>query len=271
MIPKRAIVIGSGASILQGRDSTSAIAVWDKIQDELTIGINWCFKYFVPTVSLFGDYHFYLKEKENLSELPLVFGMQDAYYTRAKVSDKINTEIFHLHDNIYMLPNRVPEMIDGVKTEYFGADAWKKGFYSRYLSGILGINLTIALGCTEIYLLGFDGCATNGKTHFYQGEFNASHVSEEGRERSGVGQKKDGTYKTSVYNQNFSLKYEPFKNEKAKIYNVSPNSKLTTFNKINYDEFYDRLDETNLNQSILRNDILDIYKSHYMEKSNVND
>jgi len=265
MIPKRAIVIGSGASILDGKTSTSEIKVWDKIQSELTIGINWCFMYFIPTISLFGDYHFYIKEIERLSKLPLVFGMQDAYYTRSKVSEKINTETFHLHDNIYMLPNRMPEETEDGKKEYFGVDAWKKGFYSRYLSGILGINLAVALGCTEIYLLGFDGCATNGKTHFYQGEFKACHVSEEGKERSGVGLKADGKYKTSVYNQNFGLKFEPFKNDKAQIYNVSEQSNLHVFPKISYDTLYSKLDETNLNQSVLRKNILTLYKSHYME------
>ena len=264
MIPKRAIVIGSGASILNGTDSASCITVWDKIQNELTIGINWCFKYFIPTVSLFGDYHFYLKEKDELTKLPLVFGMQDAYYTRAKVSDKINTETFHLHDNIYMLPNRIPEQTENGRREYFGKDAWVKGFYSRYLSGILGINLAVALGCLDIYLLGFDGCATNGKTHFYQGEFTACHVSEDGKERSGVGQKNDGTYNTSVYNQNFSDKFEPLKNEKINIYNVSPDSKLTTFPKISYNEFYNSMTPACNLQEWLREDILDIYKSHYM-------
>jgi len=268
MITKRAFIIGSGASIREGKwdISPNNLPLWSALKDELTIGINWCYKYFNPTVSLYGDYEFYITEKDALRKLPLVFGMQDPYFGRSlKVPDW--NKLYHLENNIYLLPNRTEQTVDGVKTLYHGVDAWKYGFYSRYLSGILGLNLAIALGCTDIYLLGFDCNATDGRTHFYQDSFMASHKSESGTEVCGVGHKENGQYKTSVYNQNFNEKYEPFKKElnKINITNVSMNSGITIFPKMSYDEFYDNIAHMiqGKSQSELREEILNKYKGHY--------
>ena len=268
MIAKRAFIIGSGASIREGNYDISPhnLPLWIALKDELTIGINWAYRYFNPTVSLYGDYEFFIAEKENLRKLPLVFGMQDPYFGRSlKIPDW--TKLYHLENNIYLLPNRTEQIVDGVKTLYHGIDAWKYGFYSRYLSGILGLNLAIALGCTDIYLLGMDCCSTDGKTHFYQDDFKAVHKTESGTKVCDVGYKENGQYRTSVYNQNFNEKYEPFKKEldRVKIINVSENSGITIFPKMCYDEFYDYVCHWTQykTQDELRGEILTKYKGYY--------
>ena len=261
MITKRGVVVGSGASIRQGKWDIPihSLPVWSAIQNELSIGINWCYKYFNPTVTLFGDFEFYRAEFENLRKLPLAFGMQDAYWGKTL---KVRwPELYHLEDNIYLLPNR----LDG---KYWGTDAWKYGFYDRWLSGILGINLAVALGCTEIYLLGFDCCSTEGRTHFYQDEFKAVHRSQNDKDVSGVGFSRSGNYKTNLYNQDFDEKFFPFKKEleRIEILNVSKNSGITVFPKIGYSEFYDRLLKGEVQekpQDKLRDEILNIYKESY--------
>ena len=269
MVSKRAIVIGSGASIREGNwhIAPENLPLWGAVYDELTIGINWCYKYFVPTVSLYGDYEFYLAEKEALAKLPLAFGMQDPYFGRSLKIDWMKQ--YHVENNLYLLPNRTTRKDENNNDVlYHGVDAWKYGFYDRYLSGILGINLAIALGCTEIYLLGFDCNATEGRTHFYQDEYMPHHKSETGKEVCGVGYREDGKYKTSNYNQNFNEKYLPFVKEldKVEIVNVSENSGITVFPKINYSEFYSRLLEGLCqikSQLQLRSEILNKYKEHY--------
>lgn len=268
MIAKRAIVIGSGNSIRCGDNNISAsdLPIWKKLNGFFTIGINWCFKYYIPTVELYGDYKFYLAEKENLEKLPLVFGMQDGYYMR-KFKKKW-TELFYLNNNIYLLPNRKINIKNGQEIECHGINAWEKGFYSRYLSGILGINLAIALGCKEIFLLGFDATEIDGRTHFYQNEFNAYNKDEYGKEKTGVGKNTEGRYNTNVYNMNKNVnkKFEPFLIEKdIKFYNVSPESKITVFPKISYNEFYDKIkDDEKTSQDYYRYKLKSIYYEKYM-------
>jgi len=267
MITKRAFIIGSGASIREGNYDISPhnLPLWTALKDELTIGINWVYRYFNPTISLYGDYEFYIAEKENLRKLPLAFGMQDPYFGRSLKIEWLKQ--YHVENNIYLLPNRTEQIVDGVKTLYHGINAWKHGFYSRYLSGILGLNLAIALGCTDIYLLGMDCCSIDGRTHFYQDDFKAEHVSEGGTKVCGIGYKKNGQYKTDVYNQNFNEKYEPFKKElnRINITNVSMESGITMFPKMGYDEFYDNANHwiQEKSQSKLRSEILTKYKGHY--------
>jgi len=268
MISKRAFIIGSGASIREGQweIDPKSLPLWTALENELTIGINWVYKYFNATVNLYGDHEFYTTEKNDVRKMLLAFGMQDPYFSRSLKIPNWD-RIYHLENNIYLLKNRIERIVDGVETLYHGVDAWEYGFYSRYLSGILGLNLAIALGCTEIYLLGFDCNATEGRTHFYQDIFKPEHQSESGRKICGVGYRKDGNYQTNVYNQNYNEKYLPFKKEleRIKIINVSKKSGITIFPKMGYDEFYDHASHwiQEKSQSKLRDEILNKYKEHY--------
>lgn len=263
MIAKRAIIIAGGNSIRQGElCKAKDLSLWQNIQNEFTIGLNFAYKFFTPTVLLYKDYKFYIAEKDGLSKLPLVFGMQDSFYSREKLVNTDWNQTYYLSNNIYLLRNRIKEG----NVIYHSLQGWEKGFYG-ILAGILAIHLAICCGCEEIYLLGQDCCAIDGKTHFYEGEIDAVNKDIDGKEKSGVGFNENGKYKTSIYNQNFNEKFEPFKQElnRIKIYNVSPESKITIFPKISYKEFYEKIktNKQTKHQMYLRYKLLNLYDEKY--------
>lgn len=107
------------------------------------------------------------------------------------------------------------------------------------LSGILALYIGIKLEVKEIYLLGFDYSKQNNRTHFYQGDIK----------HRGIGQ--DQYYNRGFENRDF----DKFKNTKTKIYNVSPNSKINSFSKINYAKFFKKLNDNKYNQKELVKEI----------------
>ena len=107
------------------------------------------------------------------------------------------------------------------------------------LSGILALYIGVKLRVKEIYLLGFDYSKQKKKTHFYQGEIH----------HRGIGQ--DQYYNRGFENRDFSI----FKNTNSKIYNVSLESKINTFPKISYLQFFKQLDDSKYNQKGLVKEI----------------
>ena len=108
------------------------------------------------------------------------------------------------------------------------------------LSGILALHIGLLLEPKEIFLLGYDYKAINHHTHFYQGAI--SH--------RGIG-------KTKYYDINGHAQrdFEQFKNSKIKIWNVSPDSRINIFEKINYQTFFKKLDKVLVNQNEIRKEI----------------
>ena len=269
---KRATICAGGASIRQGMWNTPVkqLPLWDKIKDEFTIGINWDFKFHNSTVELYGDYEFYIAEKDNLEKLPLVLAPQDGFYGRERERQHNRTEwtnIYHYSHDIYLLKNRIIEQVDGKQIVYHEMDGWKKGFYRGILTGSLAIHLAILLGYTEIYLLGFDGNSINGKTHYYEDEFIGFSKKESGRKKTGIGFDKNGNFNTSYYQQDINESFEVFLKslDKVKIINVSPDSKISLFPKISYEKFYKRLENKQnlISQDNLRHDIKKVYYEKY--------
>lgn len=252
----RCIIIGSGNSIRQGdyTSFTKDLPIWDLIKDEYTIGINWSKNYFDSTILLYTDYNFWQQEKDSLRKIPLVIGSQDAFY--GKQVKKHWCQLYKF-ENIYLLP--------GSRT-YKGFDSWRLGFYTRRLTGIYAISLSIALGFTEIYLLGMDCTVIDGRTHFYEGDNGVGIKRINGKIETGVGIDSKGRYKTSIYNnKNINENFECFKNTPVKIYNVSPESKITVFPKYNYEEFQNLLktDHIKINQQEKRNEFISLHKEYY--------
>lgn len=252
----RCIIIGSGNSIRRGdyKTRTADLPIWNLIKDEYTIGINWSKNYFDSTILLYTDYQFWQQEKESLEKLPLVISSQDGFY--GKELNKPFKQIYKFK-NIYLLP---------FNSTYAGFDSWKKGFYSRKLSGLFAISLAINLGFKEIYLLGMDCCAIDNRTHFYQGDSNAGIKNINNIISTGVGLDSNGQYKTSIYNnKNINSNYEPFLNEDINIYNVSPESKITIFQKINYSkfEFLLKTNPIKINQQEKREEFISLHKEYY--------
>jgi hypothetical protein len=240
------VLIGSGNSIRQGDNQSSPqnLEVWNKLINIPTLSINWGYRFIQSTIAMYGDYQFYIAEKKQLDNHPLIIGKQDGYYKRK--------ESVELGKNVTLLPTA---------NVWYGQDSWKKGIYCSMLTGIAAVTLAYLLGFKRIFLLGADGCEIDGRTHFYQGEPNIGvTLTAMGEENTGIGKNKEGRYRTSPYNSEKELNdwYAPLLNipTDVKIFNVSPQSKLYAFTKLNYDEFYAMIkDESSFNQDELRNEI----------------
>lgn len=260
----RCCIVGSGFSVREGLWNTkiNQLPIWNAINNEFTIGLNWSFKWFNSTVLMYSDYQFYFTEKNNLKNVPLILGKKDGAYLR---KDSLGVD-----DNVVLLKEceRKQKLIYreneiGLHPHYWGKDAWSKGWYSSQLIGIKALNLAIALGVKEIYLLGFDaGSDLQDRTHFYS-DTEAGKYVWNGSKHSGVGKNNRGYYKTGNYNKLEELNkfwFQPFEKELEQgiqIYNVSLNSKIDTFPKISYENFYHKLKihTNNVNHERIRNTI----------------
>jgi len=196
---------------------------------------------------MYSDYSWYVtqRKKLNLGHVPLILGKKDGYYNR-KNSKKLGDNVILLKECESKKKLIWGQKKEGVHPHYWGKEAWNRGFFSSQLIGLKALNLTIACGCNEIYLLGFDACEINGHTHFYDDTDIGSYVWS-GQKHSGVGRKHNGMYNTGNYNKIDELNnywFKPFEQElqnRIKIYNVSLNSKIDNFPKISYEQFYNQL------------------------------
>lgn len=199
-----------------------------------SIGMNYFYKYGGKTTfTTSSDWQFYLDNKNTLALLDLI------------VCVKHGQLLKEVWDNTVLLP---------FTHKYYGVDSWSKGFYSSHLVSLFSLTLAIALGFKEIYLLGSDCCEVNGKTHFYQDVVDLKRKSKASPARPqfrGVG-KQGGNYNSSPYNNVKELNekwFKPYLSEKdVKIYNVSPESKISIFPKIDYEEFYKRVENNKVYQ-----------------------
>jgi len=258
----KAIILGGGASIRQNLWSVpiEELPVWNNIKNCFTIGTNFVYKYFTPTVLMYSDYQFYASQKDKLKNIPLIIGTEDGAYNR-KDGPRIDDNVI-----LFKVCKGKKKLIWGQREEgthphYWGKDAWSKGFYTSQLIGLKALNLAIALNCDEIYLLGMDACEITGHTHFY-GDTTTGNYVYDGQKHCGVGKHNNGKYKTGNYNKIDELNnvwYEPFKQELdngVKIYNVSRDSKINVFPKISYNTFYKKiLNDKPVDQTKIRSEI----------------
>ncbi|MBN1467706.1 MAG: hypothetical protein JW924_03190 [Fusobacteriaceae bacterium] len=233
MIPKSVIIIGGGSSIQEGISK----GLWQKLEGKFTIGCNYSYRHFLPTMVAFVDRPFFHERKQELLELPLVVGKAH--------NDIVEEKQKKGYDNLLLL---------GTTNAYFGRDAIKKNrVYTSSLVGLFTMTISVALGVTEFYLLGYDWTIkTSTKkderdrimTHYYQADKSLNH--------RGIGK----TNYYSSHKADDSFKYYA-KDKTLTIYNVSLLSNIDCFPKISYDEFFERLakNSQNYNQEELRNEI----------------
>lgn len=218
MKPKQLIVIGGGSSIKEALSKN----LWSKLEGKFTFGLNYSFNFTSSTIQLYVDKEFYRKELSKLAKLPLVIGK---YHTSLDKIALPNTIMVHT-------PNQYQRDL-------------KKGIYKASLVGIFAVSLGIhLLDEGTIFLLGFDfGDIGKDKdnrplTHFYQGNLNHRGIGKINYYRSKNRANKDfGVYKEE---------------KKVKIYNLSLNSRIPTFEKITYNKFFELLDDKQYNQDELR-------------------
>lgn len=220
--PKQAVIIGGGFS----KAELIKKGLWERIKNKFTCCINYDYRYFPnPTFLTFVDIDFYKDELNKLKSLPLIIGKYHKNLEKIK------------HPNTYML-----QVNDSKYTRNLS-----EGVYKSSLAGLFSLSLMIYLLTNgTVFLIGFDQGNINGKkdsknrwiTHSYQGEINHRGIA------------KINYYNTKGRADN---DFAPFAEEKKiKIYNVSPDSRINTFKKINYDEFFKKLDGNTFDQISLR-------------------
>ena len=215
----RVIIIGSGYSAKEGIDK----GLFDKLKDEYTFILNYAYKYICGSIYCFVDAIFYHEQKDNFKYLPLIVGCK-AEDLKQYLKDR---------ENLILLPRN---------NKFCGKDSWVQGFYSPALVGIFSLTLAVACGFKEVYLIGYDFCGTKDpkdgviKTHWYQ-DYPGATI------HRGVGVNKHGHYRTSTYQSNPKKFFDKYIDlPETKIYNVSTNSRIESFPKLTWEEFFARLD-----------------------------
>jgi hypothetical protein len=233
------IILGGGLSVKEGQEK----GLFQKIENNFVIGINFAFNFFNPTFTCFADpISFYKTYYNEIKDLPLIVGR-----TAPDIGVKPHP------NTIFLKPATIYNR------------NLSNGLYHPFLSGIMALSLAIyLLDVGKIWLLGFDnGKITNDReqvditkvknksviisqggkylrnySHWYQGKL----------EHRGIG-KIQFYHSDNKVNKLFSV----FKNEaKCSIVNVSPNSNLTIFPKISYDEMFSQLNNETHHQDELR-------------------
>lgn len=221
VIPKEAIIIGGGASISEG----VSLGLASKLENKCVIALNYAYKYFPHTMLVFIDKEFYKTSNitrnpdiyNELKSEPLIVGTHHPEIQKA------------LHANTIIVTQ---------SSEHARGKSLEKGFYSGALCGIFALSLVTFLLNYEgiIYLLGYDWTKLSKDTHFYN---DIKH--------RGIG------YSNYYQTHDADNYFRAFKNEsKLKIYNVSLNSNIESFEKIPYEYMFTLLNDTSYNQDELR-------------------
>lgn len=260
MHPTELIICGGGYSIKEGL----SLGLKDKMKDKFVISLNQTIKEFPNSTMLsFVDCKsFYQKYKNELTNYPFIVGK----YSPELVKEKLkNTVLF----------NTVETYDRTLKT----------GIYSGYLAGLFALSLGIyLLDEGNIYLLGFDGgylptketsltlpFLSNGKlqnlpvedvTTKFKNEKEAPNIIRQGDKlyrvishfyQGNIEHRGVGKIEFYVKNDKVNRVFTPFKEEtKCKIFNVSPNSNLNVFTKIDYGTMFSQMDNMIFNQNELR-------------------
>lgn len=177
----RCFILASGSS-LEGFD-------FHRLDNEITIGINYIFKYYTPTILHWQDGDVYNKNNHK----PIIDGLDCI-----KIS---KPECLYGTEGVYGIP---------IAETFNGSEGLSKGLYHRYLTGLTALSLAIALGFKPVYLLGYDCRFNNGQGHFYSKNFRHK------------GDSREHVFKNSVQ------RFDVFKSIDY-IYNCSPVSLLTIF------------------------------------------
>lgn len=240
---KRITIIGGGSSVRQNQwdNPVASLPLWNLLKDEATISINYVFRYLEPTIACFHDETFYRSNLNELSKVPLIIG---AYARNVEAVLMPNTYLVKIRSD--WAPNQ-----------------WETAFYGSNLCGVLALSLAINLGYTEIYLLGYDFCSDkDGRTHFYQDEVDLSErdCNHQPKYR-GIGFRDDGNgnkiYKCTNYQNNPDKYFKPFENYKDISITLVGESKINTFPKMDYNNYFEQLKKypQAINQSYTRDEI----------------
>lgn len=210
---KSCIVIGGGASVEEGIN----LGLWDKIKEQEIWSINFAFMTmpFLPKRELWIDTSFF---RNNLTQLENLYKQGVSCHTKKNNKYALITEI-----NTYDTSRNRNEALSSNKI-FVG---------SMGLSGFFALSLACKEEYNLVYILGYDFGKIENKdiTHYYQNKLNIIS---------------SGVNKPELYLNNNQVKkeveeFDYYLNYKTKIVNVSPKSKINCFEKIDYPEFFRRL------------------------------
>jgi hypothetical protein len=217
------IIIGGGNSIKKGL----SIGLRERLIGKCVITCNYAYKHFDHTFLAFCDRNFYKPQDSNnpdiyeeLKTLPLIVGINDN-----------GIEEFKL-DNTILLDKK----------------------YRVNLTGMFALRLaTMLMEEGTIYLLGFDWDRRTGlperDSKYNPYSDNTIHYYDDIKHR-GMG------YVGYYENHNPDKEFLEFtKKETFKIYNVSLESNIRSFEKISYDQFFRLMSKKIYNQEELRQEI----------------
>ena len=236
------VIIGGGHSIENG----IRLGLRDSLVNKFVITCNYAFRHFDGSFLTFIDRDFYFPKPQNdgtllnpniyeeLKGLPLIVGINHNGVSEFKLN---NTILLQKSDT------------------YQREKALKNGFYTGSLTGIFSLTLASFLMNYEgiIYLSGFDWPRRDPKTvdrfnYSPNSDLNIHYYKKEIPHR-GVG------YVGMYENHNPENYFKYFKEKKLKIYNVSPESNIETFEKISYEKMFTSLNNETYNQEEITTNI----------------
>lgn len=194
------IFLGETIYIVGGGSSLEGFN-FHSLSDKITIAVNKSFQHLSnPTVIYWSDYRVYRWYENEIL----------AYKNAHKVTNK------PLPDN-----NAV---INLLSTGKFGLERDPHGLRDGGNSGYAAINLAYHLGAKKIVLLGFDMKVINGKSHFHEGY--------------DVHKKPDQRVYERLMLPSFDSMADLLKKQKVQVYNASPESAITCFQKIDLGQIF---------------------------------
>jgi len=230
---KEIIIVGGGSSIAEGL----VLGLKDKLSEKCVIGINYAFRHFDLTALCFSDRDFYRPlhmktKKEANPDIYEELGKLDLLIIGGRRNADLD-KIAH--------PNTV--LISCPKKELG---------HIPPLSGMFTLSVAEALHPDKIFLLGYDwptrnpnGCPT-GKRYAPKDESLDIHYYKKEIPHAGLG------FVGFYENHNPDNYFKFFNSSKSKIYNVSPNSNIQNFEKIDYPKFFKLLSSDTINQKETR-------------------
>jgi len=227
MIPKEIIIIGGGASIQEG----IALELKERIKDKFVIALNFAYRHFDHTCLCFVDQRFYIGKllSDATPETAHIINYQhvEALKQESLIVGIQQSQTMQKLDNTILLKNSTT----------FERNILDKGCYRAVLCGLIGLTLACYLVDFKgvIYLLGYD----SNNTHYY------NDIAHRGID-----------FNRFFCKPNTEKYWKCYTNLKdVKIYNVSPESNILSFEKISYVQMFSLLSTERHNQNEIRRDI----------------
>lgn len=221
---KKCVIIGGGASVKEGIDK----GLWNKVSSDDVWSINFAYKTmpYLPTREIWIDIHFF---NQNIVELQ-------------SLAQK-GVKMYAKHHNKYAdIPKITQLRTTRIPAEYYGTLMPEKNSYfigRLGQSGFLALSIAIAEKYDEIFLLGYDfgtPSLADKVTHYYQDNIKELKIESSGIKRPECYMLPYNVVKPEVEDFELYLREPQFK-----IYNVSMNSNIKCFEKISYEQFFNKI------------------------------